>query len=141
MTEPTPRRAVLIVEHDAGVRTLLARLVSRWGCEPLLAESEPEGLHLLEEHGGVGLVLSDFQPGPDGDTIYAHLRRLTSSPVPPVLCTRPAPRSVPEDVELVPRPFDVTLLRSIIDQYVHGVSGDSGDSGDSDDSGGARPTG
>ena len=124
-SEP-PERAVLIVEHDEGVRALLARLVSKWGFTPLLAESEARGVRLLEERSEIALVLSDFQPGADGETVHEHLGRRRSSR-PAVLCTLPTARGVFEDVEHVPRPFDMEVLRGLFERHVAGVDRSSGD--------------
>ncbi len=50
-------RRVLIVDDDPSVLRMLAKVVTRWGCEALVAATCAEGLEFLT--GGVDLVITD----------------------------------------------------------------------------------
>jgi DNA-binding response OmpR family regulator len=108
---------ILIIERDRGVRTMLVRLVTRWGYEALSAESAESGLRLLDGARAVALVLSDFQPMAGEPTVRDFLTRRTGSPAPPFLCTRSSWDS-PDDVRCIPRPFDLPALRAAVETLI-----------------------
>lgn len=67
MTEPTqPRRKVLVVDDEEGIRTVLKRLLARMPEPPpievVTAESAEQAIELME-HSKFTLVLTDFNMG------------------------------------------------------------------------------
>jgi len=76
---PIPRgeETVLLVEDDAMVRELLARVLRALGYTVLPAAAGEEALRLLREQAmRVDLLLSDFfMPGMDGETLAMEVRR------------------------------------------------------------------
>lgn len=66
MTETSPRRKLLIVDDEEGIRTVLQRLLARLPSPPPFdihtAESAEEALGLMEENE-YALVLTDFNMG------------------------------------------------------------------------------
>ncbi len=50
---------VLVVEDEEDVQLMVARSLKRLGYEVIVADSGPEGLARLSEHGGVDLLLTD----------------------------------------------------------------------------------
>lgn len=114
--EGSPRRRVVIVERDPGVRTLLVRLLSHWGMEALAVESSDEGARAARDHGPVALVISDFRPADGERTMYEHLRSV--SPRPRFLCTFPTAAGVPDGVAVVERPFEVDALHDAVNRLL-----------------------
>ena len=76
---PTPQTAtVLIVEDDAGIRALSAKILRRCGYTVLAAEGGEEARHICERHQGViHVLLSDvMMPGMNGPMVAAMLRKM-----------------------------------------------------------------
>ncbi|MBK7857556.1 MAG: response regulator [Archangiaceae bacterium] len=56
---PQPKRTVLVVDDEPGIRSVMKRLLGRYGYEVFVAAGGEEGLTLLREHP-VQLVISDI---------------------------------------------------------------------------------
>ena len=84
-SEQSYRRTVLLVDDDASLRELLARILAAEGYSVVTAENGEEALaiaHTLD--GQLGLVVTDVRmPVMDGLQLATHLTRLKSAP--PVL--------------------------------------------------------
>ena len=76
---PPPHAAtILIVEDDAGIRALSAKILRRCGYTVLAAEGGEEARHICERHEGViHVLLSDvMMPGMNGPAVAAMLRKM-----------------------------------------------------------------
>jgi signal transduction histidine kinase/two-component SAPR family response regulator/HPt (histidine-containing phosphotransfer) domain-containing protein len=82
-------RRVLIVEHNATSRRLLAELVTRWGMIPREAADAQQAMHLLRNGDPLDLAILDVQlPGMDGFTLAAEIHQMPArSALPLVLLT------------------------------------------------------
>lgn len=69
---------LLVIDDDAKVRDLLARLLEKDGHRVLVAENGPEGLALAEQHRPDAITLDVVMPG--GMDGWEVLRRLKESP-------------------------------------------------------------
>ncbi len=87
--DPLANRRVLIVEHNATSRRLLAELVTRWGMIPREAADAQQAMHLLRNGDPLDLAILDVQlPGMDGFTLAAAIQQMPArSALPLVLLT------------------------------------------------------
>jgi len=85
--EPSARRAALVVDDEASVRRLAARVLKRSGFDVIEAENGAEALALLEaQRDRIGLVVLDVtMPGMSGLEVHAKIRE--DDPALPVLLT------------------------------------------------------
>jgi DNA-binding NtrC family response regulator len=67
---------ILIIDDDDPVRTVIARMVNRFGFEALTAPAGLDGLDLLRAYRGqIRCVLLDLAlPGMSGDAVFGHIR-------------------------------------------------------------------
>jgi len=66
---------VLVVDDNATNRRILAETLTRWGMQPLLAESGPDAIRILDSVSSCPLVLADVHmPGMDGFELAAYTR-------------------------------------------------------------------
>jgi signal transduction histidine kinase/CheY-like chemotaxis protein len=80
---------VLVLEDDVEVRTAMALLLRRWGCDPLIAASPSHALSLVERRGQVPkVILSDLRlaEGASGVDAIEDLR-LRFGPLPAAIIT------------------------------------------------------
>ena len=79
MTLPAP---VLIVDDEADIRSLLARVLAKYGMAALVAENAAEARAILAKQS-VSIVLMDvMMPGEDGLSLCAWIRQHVKVPVP-----------------------------------------------------------
>jgi two-component system response regulator AtoC len=115
-TTPTPRRRVLIVDDEPGVRESL-RMVLKDDYEPATAESGPEALEMLAKAPADVVLLDIIMPGTDGMQVLEELRsRHPSMPVIMLTATKTLKTAV-EAMKLgafhyITKPFDVDDLRA-----------------------------
>lgn len=81
---PTPEwrgnGTVLVIDDEAGVRTVTARHLERSGFEVLTAETGQRGLELLGQHANVGLVILDLaMPMMSGEECFSRMRAMRPS--------------------------------------------------------------
>ena len=87
MNDATAGRSlsVLVVDHDAATRGLIATSLRRGGLEVIEADSGPSALEIVET-GSVGLVICDLvMPGMSGIEIVQALRRRPESATLPII--------------------------------------------------------
>ncbi len=78
MTLPAP---VLIVDDEADIRSLLARVLAKYGMAALVAENAAEARAILAKQS-VSIVLMDvMMPGEDGLSLCAWIRQHVKVPV------------------------------------------------------------
>ncbi len=66
---------VLVVDDNATNRAILGETLSRWGMKPILAESGPDAIRILDSLTHCPLVLSDVHmPGMDGFELTEYTR-------------------------------------------------------------------
>jgi two-component system, cell cycle sensor histidine kinase and response regulator CckA len=66
---------ILLVEDEAPIREMLTRLLNGKGYELLVAANGREAVDLVEQEGGVDLLISDLiMPGPNGAEVASELR-------------------------------------------------------------------
>jgi CheY-like chemotaxis protein len=76
MAQGNSRMKVLVVEDDEMVRDYARLVLSSLGYEPLGAGDGTEALRTLDEHGDIGLMLTDIGlPGMSGPALAAEVRR------------------------------------------------------------------
>ncbi|HKV73101.1 MAG TPA: HD domain-containing phosphohydrolase [Gemmatimonadales bacterium] len=74
--EPTVPSRCLVVDDDAQVRAVIAKLLRTQGLEAIEIESGESALEWLERQGEVPLIISDIQmPGLDGIALLDEVRR------------------------------------------------------------------
>ena len=74
-TDHTRAFRVLIVDDEAPVRELVARVLRQPGYEPFVAEDEFEAIKIASTHGPFDLLITDVtMPGIQGDELARRLR-------------------------------------------------------------------
>lgn len=77
---------VLVIDDEAGVRSVTARHLEKSGFEVLTADSGQSGLDLLAGHPDIGMVILDLaMPQMGGDECFAKIREMR--PTLPVIMT------------------------------------------------------
>ena len=112
---------ILVVDDDPTNRDLLARRLANQGYEPLLVESGPDALALLQGTRPDLVLLDLMMPGMDGLEVLSRMKADPSLRSLPVIMLSAADR--PNDVvrciahgaeDFVPKPFNPILLRARI---------------------------
>ena len=100
-------RAILVVDDDASIRTLLVELLSSEGYQVLAAGDAYSALALIDQ-ARPDLFLIDLQlPRMDGLELVSHLRAAGLSDVPSIfISARSRPAAIPER-DFLPKPFDL----------------------------------
>lgn len=77
LPEAAPTETILVVEDDAGVRTVISRTLVRLGYEVLTAESGAGAIEILHRHEGpIDLLLTDIMmPGMNGMEVAATVSK------------------------------------------------------------------
>lgn len=107
--------AVLIVDDDAGVRTMIERVLEDEGYEVALATDGLDALEQLDAQRP-GLVLLDLQmPRMDGWALVGEMERRGLRPTIPVVVLTAAGRAQQEATKLgaegfLAKPFDIMRL-------------------------------
>lgn len=109
---PAPR-TILVADDTQDAAEVIARMLEHVGYAALCAHSAREALDLLDEHGDIGLVLSDVRmPGIDGFDLVRVLRH--RFPALPVILMTGLPvteeDAAPTGIEVLQKPLDVALL-------------------------------
>ncbi len=119
---------ILLVEDDEEVRKIVSLRLSRAGYQVLTAENAGEAL-LMWEAGPVDLILTDFvMPHFGGEKLLLRLKReqpdlkaVMMSGHPDKLTEEPVKGM--EDVPILPKPLDLSLLTSTIRKVLDGAEG------------------
>ncbi len=120
--EPS-RGTVLVIDDEAGVRSMLQRILSRQGYRLLLAGDGAQGVALYREHAEeIALVLLDLaMPEMSGPQVFEELRRL--SPTVRVLLTsgydeRDARRrfKLAEGASFLQKPYSRETLLEVVER-------------------------
>lgn len=106
-------RTILVADDTQDAAEVIARMLEHVGYAALCAHSAREALDLLDEHGDIGLVLSDVRmPGIDGFDLVRVLRH--RFPALPVILMTGLPvteeDAAPTGIEVLQKPLDVALL-------------------------------
>ena len=72
--EQQPRRRILVVDDEPGIRSTLGQLLTTAGHEVLLAENGSEATRLWRELGADLVILDIFMPEKDGIETIVELR-------------------------------------------------------------------
>ena len=72
--EQHPRRRILVVDDEPGIRSTLGQLLTTAGYEVLLAENGSEATRLWREFGADLVILDIFMPEKDGIETIVELR-------------------------------------------------------------------
>jgi two-component system cell cycle sensor histidine kinase/response regulator CckA len=119
----TPRGPrILLVEDEAAIREVLARVLHRHGYQLLVAADGREALELVEKEGGdVDLLISDLvMPGQNGADVASEVRArvphvsvlfMSGSLDHPVL-----KRVLASGHRFLPKPFSMTEFRSVVSE-------------------------
>ena len=74
MSDPAPRKKILVVDDTKDILLVVARRLESWGYEPLTAESGEEGLRVAEEHIPDLVLLDIMMPKMKGRDVCARLK-------------------------------------------------------------------
>ena len=110
---------MLVVEDEASVRHLCARILEEEGYRVLTAEDGMEALAMLEAAGGeIRLVISDLKmPRLDGLQLSACL---AARPVaPPMILISGYNVDQPTGRPIIPKPFHATDLLTAVERMLH----------------------
>jgi DNA-binding response OmpR family regulator len=75
------RPALLLVDDDPTLLSLLSRRMAREGYEVVSASSGPEALRLLEQRWPALLIIDLMMPGMDGFELAARVKRIADLPI------------------------------------------------------------
>ena len=123
----TPQRnyRILLVEDDQGVRDATRLLLKVEGYKVLVAASRDEALALVDQHGAVDLLITDFHLAPDvsGLDVIQALRQRDPSPFQVIIVTgdtSAAMRELPQDthLRLLPKPVHADELLALIKELL-----------------------
>ena len=63
--------AILVIDDDDGIRSLLQGILQADGYDVLLAEDGPRAIEVFRNHGRVALLVLDWKmPGMNGDEVF-----------------------------------------------------------------------
>lgn len=126
---PRSRRPmVLIVDDSAEVAEVTSSLLEHLGFDTVYRESAEAALKLLADGTNIDLVLSDIvMPGTlDGRALASEIRSQYPN-LPVILSTGygEAARTAPADFRVLPKPFDIDALRSVVQEAMQANLADS----------------
>jgi two-component system response regulator ResD len=78
---PAMRPALLLVDDDPTLLSVLSRRMAREGYEVVSAESGPRALQLLEQRWPALLIIDLMMPGMDGFELCARVKRIADLPI------------------------------------------------------------
>ena len=113
-------RRILIVDHNATHRQILAQEVRHWGVRPMLAGSAAEALALLAQEAAPEAAVIDLQlQGMDGRELITELRRtFPATRLPIIALAMPGPAGQPPDclgvTRLISKPVKLGVLRDAL---------------------------
>ena len=116
--QPSPA-TVLVVEDEASVRQLCARILEEEGYKVLTARDGLEALAMLEAAGGQGieLVVSDLKmPRMDGLQLSANLAARRTAP--PMILISGYNIDQPVGRPVIPKPFHATDLLTAVQRML-----------------------
>jgi CheY-like chemotaxis protein len=110
-----PKRVVMLVDDDDGVRYGVRSLLEILGCEVLEADDGFRATELFEANADrVALVLLDREmPGMAGDEVLAALRARRAD-VPIVVTSGHDLDALPPDVRVLAKPFGIEELAGLL---------------------------
>ena len=119
---PPSRARLLVVDDDPAIRLVLARALTRFGYEVLLAESGPDALAKLDDQPGIDAVLSDVDMTPmTGPQLVKRIHE--RHPGMPILYVTGSAGTADlgrdPSIALVTKPIDTGRLRSAVDTVIH----------------------
>ena len=116
-SEQSSRRTVLLVDDDASLRELLARILVAEGYQVVTAANGEDALAIAQTlDGQLGLVVTDVRmPVMDGLELAAHLAHLKSSP--PILFMS-GYSAVQVSGPFLAKPFDITTLLEYVSRLL-----------------------
>jgi two-component system KDP operon response regulator KdpE len=79
--QPALRPALLLVDDDPTLLSVLARRMAREGYEVLTASSGPQALQQLEQRWPSMLIVDLMMPGMDGFELCARVKRIADLPI------------------------------------------------------------
>ena len=117
--EGVPRRTVLVVEDEAGIRLALERALGREGYDVLTAGNGAEALRLIEREPAIEIVVTDLtMPEMTGDQLVERLERERPG-LPIVLMSGYSPSMLDgarSHLHFLQKPFPIErLLRAVAD--------------------------
>ena len=115
-TDSTRDATILVIDDERVVRDMLSTALERFGYSVLVAPDGRAGLDLYRERGEeVSLVLLDLcMPGLSGVEVLAQLREMDPQLRVAVLTGYVEEYQVPNDVELVYKPFSLDELVDLV---------------------------
>ncbi len=134
---PMSESKIMIVEDDADLREALCDTLDMAGFNVVAAADGPAALRIMDQQA-LRMVISDIKMEPmDGHHLLAEIRRRAQLPV--LLMTafgdiQQAVRAMQEGaVDYLVKPFEVDVLISSINRYLHTGNTDAGDAIAEDD--------
>jgi signal transduction histidine kinase/CheY-like chemotaxis protein len=134
----TGMATILLVEDDAAVRHITARLLKRLGYKVLTAAEPDEAVAITREHPGhIALAISDVSlPGMDGPTLVRHLREIRPGMRVVLTSGYAAETAIPGgrldgDAVFLMKPFAIAELSQVVQHELsvdvsgHGRKGDA----------------
>lgn len=135
---PAMRPALLLVDDDPTLLSVLARRMAREGYEVVTADSGPRALALLDQRWPALLIVDLMMPGMDGFELCARVKRIADLPIivlSAVDASEAKVRALEDYAEdYVTKPFDpdelVARVQRVLQRSAAGHSGVVLDGGD-----------
>jgi CheY-like chemotaxis protein len=130
------RTLILVAEDDRLIRTLITRLVTELAAVPVEVADGTAALAAVHAHGPSlrGAMLDVVMPGISGIAVAAAIQQ-QGIPIPIVLMSGGIPATLLDDlfqlrpITLLPKPFDVADVRTLLQRMVLGDPPGGADSG------------
>ena len=126
---------VLVLEDDDFARDALSSLLHSWGCRVLPCATSDEAVQMLQAHGAVDFLLSDYRlsDGDRGIDAIARLRESVGRNVPACLMSGDTDSALMQAAKeaglpLLHKPVRPAKLRSVLRRILMSPSGDAADS-------------
>jgi CheY-like chemotaxis protein len=120
---------VLVVEDDAGVRTLIETVLEAAGCRVISARDGLEGLVKLRGHEPAVLVLDIMMPDVGGLRVLDELAQEHANVAVVVVTGKPdaaqAARDRLGDASVFAKPFDIDQLAERVTELAANTAGDA----------------
>ena len=110
---------ILVIDDEASIRDSCLQILSREGCEVLLAENGSKGIIVAAEHDIDVIILDMKLPDMDGIEVLEHIREKDSTAVVIVITGYPTVEFAVKIMKLgaydyIPKPFTPNVLRTTV---------------------------
>ena len=106
---------ILVAEDDGALRDLIALILFESGYQVITASDGADALQKAQHNGSIDLLLSDLEmPRMNGDELAKHFAQLHPTAAIIITTTCIHKLNAEKRCELLPKPFNVSQLRSTV---------------------------